>query len=66
MDDHDIWRIAARLIRTFDDGAKMASAMYADKAIAHGDLQAADKWNRITAAIQALERSRPHVRNAMN
>jgi hypothetical protein len=56
MAEDNIWRLAARLIRMFDDGAEMAAALYADRALAQGDRAAARKWNRITAAIHALER----------
>ncbi len=55
----DIWRLAARLIRMFDDGAEMAAAMYADKAVAQGDLQASIKWKRTVFAIQQMQRAAP-------
>jgi hypothetical protein len=66
MEDNDIWRLAARLIRMFDEGAEMAAAMYADRALAHGNRKAATKWNRITAAIHALDRRARPSRKAVN
>ncbi len=55
----DIWRLAARLIRMFGDGAEMAAAMYADKALARRDLQASIKWKRAASAIQQMQRAVP-------
>jgi hypothetical protein len=66
MAEDNIWRLAARLIRMFDDGAQMAAALYADRALAQGDHAAARKWNRITAAIDALERRGRPPRKAAN
>jgi len=59
VQDDDIWRLAARLIRMFDDGADMAAAMYADKALARRDMRASIKWKRTVSAIQQMQRSKP-------
>lgn len=53
----DIWRLAARLIGMFGDGAEMAAAMYADKALARRDLAASIKWKRAALAIQQMKRA---------
>jgi hypothetical protein len=66
MAEDNIWRLAARLIKMFDDGAEMAAAMYADKALAQGNAKAANRWNRIIAAIHALERDRRPPRRMVN
>jgi hypothetical protein len=60
----DNWRLAARLIKMFGDGAEMAAAMYADKALARRDLQASLRWKRAASAIQKMQRAAP--RKAMN
>jgi hypothetical protein len=66
MEERDIWRLAARLIKMFDDGAEMASAMYADRALAQGDQERMREWNRITAAINSLQRGGSQSRKTAN
>jgi hypothetical protein len=66
MEERNIWRLAARLIKMFDEGAEMASAMYADKALARGDRERMQEWNRVTAAIGALQRGGTRSAKAAN
>ena len=66
MNDPDIWRLAARLIKTYEDGAEMAAALYADKALAKNDIEASAKWNRIVFAIQQLSYRAAPACKAMN
>jgi hypothetical protein len=58
--------LAARLIKIFDDGAEMAAAMYADKALAKRDLPASIRWKRIVFAVQQLQHGPPPARKAVN
>lgn len=66
MNDPNIWRLAARLIKTYEEGAEMAAAMYAEKALAKNDFGASAKWNRIVFAIQQLSCRAAPASKAMN
>ena len=66
MNDPDIWRLAARLLKTYEEGAEMAASMYADKALAKKDIEASAKWNRIVFAIQQLSYHAAPPRKAIN
>ncbi len=66
MEDTDIWRLAARLIRIYEGGAEMAAAMYADKAMAKRDLPGAIRWKRIVFAVQQLENTGAVRRKVVN
>jgi hypothetical protein len=66
MTDPDIWRLAARLIKTYEEGAEMAAAMYAEKALAKNDFRTSAKWNRIVFAIQQLSYRATPASKVMN
>jgi hypothetical protein len=50
----------------YGDGAEMAAAMYADKALAKNDLKASVEWRHIVFAIQQIAHEPRPAREAMN
>jgi hypothetical protein len=66
MDDTDIWRLAARLIEVYGDGAEMAAAMYADRALAKNDFGASVEWKRTISAIRELGDATRPAHKVMN
>jgi hypothetical protein len=56
MDEIDIWRAAAQLIKMYGDGAELAAAQRADKAIEHGSAEGERTWKRIFVAVRELSR----------
>ncbi len=66
MEDEDIRRLAVRLTRIYEDGAEMAAAMYAERALAQRDVAASIRWKRIIFAIQQLQKRKPPGMKAVN
>ena len=59
MDEIDIWRTAAEMIRQLQADAAVSAALRADALLDQGDTQGFNVWKRVVAAINELERTRP-------
>ena len=55
MDEIDIWRSAALIVRQYGEDADFHACLRIDKMIEHGDLQGESVWKRIRAAISWLQ-----------
>lgn len=66
MDSVDIWRAAQQLIKMYGDGAELAAAQRADKAIDQGDPEGETVWKRILRAVQELRRPKPRPDEPIN
>ena len=59
MEEIDIWRSAALLIKQHGTDAEAMAARYAATMIARGDLQGEAVWKRVRDAIANLRRKSP-------
>ena len=55
----DIWRAATLMLKRYGEKALEQSATRADELAADGDLDGADTWRRITAAVEQLANTTP-------
>ena len=56
MEDIDVWRSAALLIRQHGEDAALVAAKRADELLAEGATEGFRSWQRIVATINELER----------
>jgi len=54
IEDPDVYRAAALLIKQHGDEAAIHAAMRADQLLAEGDVEGAAVWKRIVKAVEAL------------
>jgi hypothetical protein len=54
VDEIDVWRSAAAMVKTHGDAAPMVCAELVDRWGGRGDQEAADNWRRIMEAAKAL------------
>jgi len=66
MEEIEIWRAAKQMLDLYPDGAELAAAQRADKALEIGDMFNFSLWTRITKAIQEIERQKPGSDEAVN
>ena len=66
MEDRDVWRAAKQMLELHPQGASFAAAQRADKALEQGDLFNFNFWQRITKALDGLERTKPIEGEAIN
>jgi hypothetical protein len=59
LEEIDIWRAAKQMLDLYPEGAELAAAQRADKALEMGDVFNYHLWTRITKAVQDLERQKP-------
>jgi hypothetical protein len=59
MDEIDIWRTAAEMIRQFGAVAEVTAAKRSGAFADHGDIEGAAVWVRVTRAIAELQRKTP-------
>ena len=59
IDDMDIWRAAALLIKRHGDDAAMVAAQRADELLAASDFEGSAIWKRIIEAVEELSRTKP-------
>jgi hypothetical protein len=55
----DIWRAATVMLKRYGDKALEQSAARADELALAGDVDGADTWRRITAAVEQLANTTP-------
>lgn len=65
MDEIDVWRTAAEMIRQFQDEAALTAALRADALLEQGDAEGFRIWVRVVGAINELER-RPGTSDPRN
>ncbi len=66
LDDETVWRGARKMMELFPEGASVAAAERADKALEQGDLDNFNLWQRIAKATEELERAKPAAGDAIN
>ncbi len=66
VSEQDIWRAAAQMVKLYPDGAELAAAMRADKALDMGDMFNFDLWKRVAAAARELARQKPDKGEGLN
>ena len=66
MEEIDIWRTAAALLRLHGDAATFNAAQRADVLYDQGDLDGFIVWRKVIRAIEQLERQRPNAGEAVN
>jgi hypothetical protein len=66
MEEIDIWRTAALLMRLHGEGATFNAAQRADALLQNGDLQGVAVWIGVLHAIEQLERQKPCDGEAVN
>jgi hypothetical protein len=66
MQEVDIWRTAAFLLREHGGGATFNAAQRADALYDKGDLDGFIVWRKVIRAIEQLERQRPSAGEALN
>ncbi|MEI9990564.1 MAG: hypothetical protein WDM86_11045 [Rhizomicrobium sp.] len=59
MEDIDIWRTAAEMIRQFQEDAATTAALRADALLDGGDVDGFHVWKRVVLAINDLQKTRP-------
>jgi hypothetical protein len=66
MEDIDIWRAAHQFIKMHGEDAAVRAAMRADELLSAGDAEGFHVWQRVTAAINELERDKPSASEPLN
>ena len=66
MEEVDIWRTAATLLRLHTDAARSNAAQRADALYDQGDLEGFIVWRQVIRAIEQLERQKPNAGEAVN
>ena len=66
MEEIDIWRTAAFVLREHGDSARANAAQRADALYDKGDLDGFIVWRKVIRAIEQLERQRPNAGEAVN
>ena len=66
MEEIDIWRTAATLLRLHADAARFNAAQRADALYEQGDLEGFMEWRKVIHAIEQLERQKPNAGEAVN
>jgi len=66
MDEIDIWRTAALLIRQHGEDASFVAGKRADELLAQNDFLGCTVWMRIVHAIGDLAREKPREGEAVN
>jgi hypothetical protein len=66
MEDLDIWRSAQVLIPYYGDGAEMAAAARADKAIEQGNPEGESLWKSVLKAVLELQCQKPNAGEPIN
>jgi hypothetical protein len=54
VDEMDVWRSAASMVKTHGDAAPMHCAELVDRWAKRGDQEASENWRRIMEATRAL------------
>ncbi len=58
IDDIDVWRAAALLIKRHGDDAPVVAAQRADELLAAGDLEGGVAWRQMLGGIRELTRTK--------
>ena len=58
VEDIDIWRAAAHMLKLYGADAAITAAMRADALLDQGDAEGFAVWKRVVSAIGQLERDR--------
>jgi len=66
MKDVDIWRAAHQLMKMYGEDAHLIAAKRADALLDLGDADGFHVWQRVTAAINELERDKPSASEPLN
>jgi hypothetical protein len=66
VDEIDIWRSAAVMIRRYGDQADLECAMRADQAVSQDDSARESVWERIMRTVQDLQRQKPSASDQFN
>ena len=66
MDDIDIWRSANQFMKMHGDDAAVVAANLADARLEDGDMGGFRVWQRIVAAINELNRTKPSAGEPTN
>ena len=66
MEEIDIWRTAAFVLREHGDGARSNAAQRADALYDQGDLDGFIVWRKVIRAIEQFERQKPNAGEAVN
>ena len=66
MEEIDIWRTAAFVLREHGDSARANAAQRADALYDNGDLEGFLVWWKVIHAIEQLERQKTHAGEAVN
>ena len=66
MEEIDIWRTAATLLRLHADSARSNAAQRADTLYEEGDIDGFIVWRQVILAIEQLERRKPRAGEAVN
>ena len=66
MEEIDIWRTAATLLRTHADSARSNAAQRADALYEQDDVDGFIVWRQVIRAIEQLERQKPSAGEAVN
>ena len=61
MEEIDIWRTAATLMRLHADAARFNGAQRAGALYDQGDLEGFIVWRKVIRAIEQLERQKPNA-----
>jgi hypothetical protein len=59
MDEMEIWRMAAQLIKQQGEGAELSALQRGDKALDRGDLDGFNLWKRVARAVTEIARPKP-------
>ncbi len=66
MREIDISQAAHHLLKVYGEGAEVAAARKADKALEAGDAFNFNLWKSVTEVVRELERGNPSVSGLMN
>lgn len=66
MDEIDIWRAAAQLVKMYGDEAELMACQKADAAIEAGDPFNERLWRQVAAVLRELERQAPPERGLLH